>query len=107
MVLQLSLTSSFHGILPSLSSQSLQFQRNPSYTEDFIWQMKHCSTVHDMVIYILFFYDIVQAQNRSLDEPDLPANYQMEEYIQAKRKASLPKKGAVVKAAKQWPPDEL
>ncbi len=46
----------------------------------------------------------MQAQNEALDEPELPVNYQMEEYTQAKKAAVLPKAGSVKQAATKWPP---
>lgn len=44
----------------------------------------------------------VQTSADSMEMPDLPANYVMDEFVKAREKARMPKKGSVKSAAGGW-----
>lgn len=44
----------------------------------------------------------VQVSADSMEMPDLPANYVMDEFVKAREKARMPKKGSVKSAAGVW-----
>lgn len=43
-----------------------------------------------------------QVSAESMEVPDLPANYVMDEFVKAREKARMPKKGSVKTAAGVW-----
>ena len=49
-------------------------------------------------IYILY----IQLDADSIEIPDLPANYVMDEFVKAREQAAMPSKGSVKSAAKGW-----
>ena len=60
---------------------------------------KHKKVQSSIHMYLLI---CLQATTDDMEVPDLPVNYVMDEFVKAKEKANLPKKGTVKDAASGW-----